>query len=464
MSNKKWDVLVTCHKLYLQWLPQVLRAWNEQCPGKKVLTLDDCPSCELPEGCSDWVVIHGKWGHPSPARNVAWKALENDFFFCWDADNEVPPDMGKLVENILSNDDGKTGFYGTYLNEDAKSFPGSEETTYGGGLDTNSLWKREAVCVAGGWRVMRLEDIDLGLRIESLGWALKNFDKASGFKPSAGERIRTYHRRSHPNQRGREVNHWEKWWQGRSMTVVTTQRTDKMFLKWWEEGFTKQEYPDKNLMSLVIGLDEHHSSSGLREAVMNKVAGLDWKSVTVIDSKVEGVSSVVNGPKSEVGYKYLRSIGNIVSCINRIDPSSQVILTWDDDTLPENPTALRQLSDSLRAIGGDEVGCVSGWYTQRYNADNIVAGRCKSSWGNPIKVSEVKEHKGLLEVGMVGNGFALWRGNLIRAMNGLDFVNNKATGWDFCACKFLGSKGKKILVHSEVFCEHDFSLNPDKNT
>lgn len=466
--EKDWGVLVVCHRPYLQWINKVLKGWDAECPGQKVLVLDDCPDFNISEYCGDWKVLHGKWGHPSPARNLGWKNMNTKFVFCWDADNIVPEGIGESVRRIIELDDNATGYYGPFISIDGtpsphagRAFEGSDEIAYWGGLETNGLWRRMAVALAGGWQPIRTEDIDLGFRVQALGWCLKNFGEAVAAPPGSSL-LTSYSKRSHPNQRSLEITHEDRWWAGRTMAVVTTQRTTRMFEKWWEKGFLSQEYPDPRLMSLVIGLDEHPSSSGLREAVMRKVSGLGWKSVAVEDNSIKGIDSVVaHADWGEAQYKYWRSSSNIVSCLSKVHPATQLVLTWDDDTFPTDGKALRRLSDSLVAWEG-ETGCVAGWYAQRSDSTQAVVGESKSSWGKSVCVEKIMSMKGLAQVGKVGNGFALWRAASLRGMKGTDFFQeDKIMGWDFSACKFINRKNQKIIIDTDMFCEHDFSINPD---
>jgi hypothetical protein len=222
----KIAVVITCHEPYLDLLPQIIASVNRQVPpaAERVVALD---RCQQPSGKYEgWKFITGNWGHPSGGRNAGMEVTTSPWLTFWDADNIMPDgylaaahrgvttaksDMGILYPDVQLCDEklSHTGFWKMpswdYWSLRAENC-----------VDTSSIWKREAIEIAGGWSVRTVgsfEDYALALDVTAGGWKAAKLDGPAILMRSQPE--------------GRMQRRWADGgaltdlWNARSLAVVT---------------------------------------------------------------------------------------------------------------------------------------------------------------------------------------------------------------------------------------------------
>ena len=448
----RWDVVVVCHAPYASYLEFILPAWeaeHKQARGARILVLDEAAGeMQLsPKLIQKWVVLRGRWGHPSPARNAALPFCHTDWIMYWDGDNQVPEGAGLVIRDTVLTADPAVGYYGFAIRRQKNStvaHPGSDHYGFWCGVDTNSLWRKTAVVLSGGWQQTELEDVDLGMRMQASGWRF-------------GRLPLKIRRRMHPEQRDRQLSREEQRWRARTLAVVTLQRTRAMF-DVWSQSFQAQQFPPAHLCSLIVGCDPAEGQGDLADYVASRLPELTrgWWSATIVRFAHDSPAICEDISARALNIKYGRSTANMLDCLEAVPKATQLLLTWDDDTIPDSHEALRKLSDEL-ALRGDRVAVVGGWYECRVHRGKCVLSSDPERWVADISVEQAKSFSGPYKVGMIGNGFSLWRWPVLRDADACERPPvSHSVGWDMGACLRINKMGQKVLVHMDVFCKHLF--------
>ena len=177
-----FSVVVTCHEPYRRWLPQAVASIEQQHPepAERVVVLDECePVDPLP---ASWRIVHGKWGHPPPARNRGIEVTTSPWLIFWDADNVMPPGYIAAVQQTIActSRDVAIAYPDIHLHDEnlrPKHLWAMLEWAYWqlraeNYVDTAAAWRREGLEAVSGWptRTNCFEDYALALDLTALGW------------------------------------------------------------------------------------------------------------------------------------------------------------------------------------------------------------------------------------------------------------------------------------------------------
>jgi hypothetical protein len=416
-------VVVTAHRPYVPFLLDVLVAWFMENPGGElILALDGVEASEFPDPSAFWTVIRGNWGHPADARNAALDHVTAEWVHFWDADNEVPRDIGASARAALSGVAHEAGYLGPWCT------PGADARD-AWGIDTNGLWRTRAVRMAGGWPRTWLEDWALGVRVQGIGFRAERW--ASGAV-----------RRDHPGQRGKTRGKHEAVWSARVLSVITLQRTVSGFRK-WVEAWARQRKPSPDNLRLIIGCE---GADVEMEARLATFATLGAASVTIWNT---GSTAVSFGSVPEP-VRHSRVSGLFLRAAQYISRESSIVLTWEDDVFPDRDDAIEALSLALPVESG--IGAVASAYPGRQNTKFAVASRRADRWEGVWRMDELPDHP--IDVGTVGAGFTLWRASVLETISGAVQRPEVPLGWDACASAEVHRSGRRVLLHGGVKCAH----------
>lgn len=413
------DIVVTAHGPYLRYLPAVLAGWNREDPGGRKILVLDCPCpFEVPPG---WELIRGNWGHPSGARNAALDRCVSTWVHFWDADNEVPVGIRERIRSILGHTPAPwLGYFGPWVSPNGAD----REESYG--VDTNGMWRVEAIRLALGWPMTYLEDYALGLAIQARGFGLVRWDSGTI-------------RRTHAEQRGASVPELDRTWTARRLAIVTLQRDEARWEDWWA-ALHGQALPPN--VDLIVCAESPDLAKRVRKAEFPQ----EIRSITVI----EAPGAVREFGLDSEAVRHARVSGLYLHAAARIDRAVPLVLTWEDDVMPSRRDAVRMLSDAMPI--GRKVGAVAGAYPGRQNGKFAVASSSADRWdGVPWSSLE----RTPMDVASVGAGFTLWSARaFLHAAWGPKQRPSAPEGFDWCASAVVRELGYSIRLHGGVLCAH----------
>lgn len=413
------------HKPYLKFLPACLKAWDEQLkfrPERKVLVLDNCDYAP-PKG---WEVVKGNFGHPSSGRNAGLKALSDlPWVFFWDADNYPAPNLlFQAVSRGMFAASNIGLFCGNNLADPRDYFV----------IDSGALWRTTALLHAGGWPHCWLEDWNLGVRLQSLGWMIAPLGI-------------DYNVQRHEEQRSRTETLSTKLLTSRRVGMITLFRGDEELTKGWCRAFEKLDLLPAAQMGLTLVFDTQMSEIARRK-VMETVAGRGAR-VTFMEATIPRETVARLAPEHEradflVTHSHVARL--YAEALNATP--EETILTWEDDVRPP-VNGLTELVQFL--LPNRRVAAVAGLYPARHNPEAANFSLSSNNWVMPV-LTEMPEE--LIVARKVPGGFTLWSRGAMEACPFLGPDPSTWDGWDGFMCRRMEEKGWKFWVHGGVKCEH----------
>jgi hypothetical protein len=300
-------------------------------------------------------------------------------------------------------------------------------------IDTASVWRRDAIQHVGGWssRGDKLDDWHLACRLWDCGWKLRPMSAAVSVREHDG-------RRTH----GASVQ--EAVWQVRSLGIVVLFAGRTALLDRFFESVRSLELPASVGLTVVDDSGDAEFYDRLQDGIRSITSR--FRRVSVLRSDPADRPSGYEGVHARVGRLYSEAIAS---------SPEPVLLTWEDDVFPRQPSAIRLLSDQLLPKLG--VGAVSGAYLSRQGDSLVVASREVQRWGNMPTFDWLGEE--VKAVGMVGGGFTLWSRVALEqcpVFGGVALPDGRRLGWDGDLCRRMRRADWKILLHGGVQCDHQY--------
>jgi GT2 family glycosyltransferase len=435
-------VVVTCHKPYLKYLPNLLPIIDGQLKSEnciKILALDNCSYNKNP---TEWIQVKTNHHGPGLGRNLGLKiGAKSEWFVFWDADNIPEHDFFKKCLNKIKNPDETTGLYysttkNTSTGQQISHVPASKDVREGFFTDTASLWRGSAVLQANGWSLdnASLEDWDLANKVQANGWGIQPLNATVLWN-------------KHGENRTFRKSLSEKLWHRRSIGIITLMRGDYDLLDRYLETLNEIKLPDNNVgLTIVDDSNSEPFSFSLYDELAKKVNLSYFNRVTIL----KGFE-----PNDEIGnFNTIHSrVGGLYAKAFAATPE-QLILTWEDDVFPKNPEALRELSDYM--MPNNRIAAVAGMYNSRNNDKAIVACMGKERWKDTILESSIKG-EGPMQIGMCGFGFTLWSRSVLEKhpiLGQFTLKDGFPLGADGFLCRRINKYGWRILLNTSVKCDH----------
>jgi hypothetical protein len=448
-------VVVTCHGPYLKWLEGCLDSidWQTVSAGEKVVVLDGCKAPEWLVARCEWRIVEGEWGGPGPARNVGMAATRAPWIVWFDADNQMQPQYLEAQAAAVASAGAQVAIIYPdieYCDEELRhqSIWRMPEWDYwrlrrGNCIDTSAAWRREAVVDAGGWRECRvLDDWMLALEVTRRGWVCQRLD---------GPAVVMRH---HAQQRSMRRWGQNEGWQGQvwSVGILTLMSGRGDLLERWAGWLETAELPAETCMYIVDNSRDREFSVELNR-VTNEMRARRVAQGLGAGSMLRTVVSKT--PEARADDAELARHQHVAALYNdafaRV--AEDLILTFEDDTIPREPDALTRLLDGLDIDCA--IGAIGGAYETRQHAGVVCAARSRERWTDCPVASELGDEA--QEVGYIGGGFSLYPRWALREAIPVRARRTEAgdlRGWDAWVCESMRQAGFRVVLHEGVRCDH----------
>lgn len=434
LSSDPVTLVVTCHEEYASYLRHLLRVWEEltkELDWNLVLALDGFSYAPVSDR---WEVIEGKWGTPSGGRQEAIRRKKHGWVLYWDADNIPTEDWVEAVEFARKHPDREP--VGIFFSEVTRIPIGQMEPRYRMCVDTASLWRIEAVHLAGGWDQrpeIEQEDWVMSIKVAEMGWRLHPL----------GVRLNWA---DHGKNRSKNISEVSRFL-SRDVGVIVPMRGDSVLAARWARSFADHHFPPDTGLTIVDTSDSAYFARYV-----------DTELIPYLQSNapLRRVTHITCPPAPSARYHDIhRCVGRAFNVGFRCSPES-LILTWEDDVYPENPATLRNLIPEICPLGPFDVA--GALVPDREIEKRVIAAIQKDRWVGMPSFDECREKKKML-VGMLGGGFTLFNRMTLHQIPffgpTLDPEEHSNLGWDGFLFRRINNAGRKVLLRCDLPCVHD---------
>jgi glycosyltransferase involved in cell wall biosynthesis len=427
-----WDLVVTCHSEYLgTYLNECLAGWpDDEIPGKRILVLDECNLSDVKRLIArvtlpGWEIVEVQAGHPSGARNAGLERCTSPWVCFWDADNVPRPGLAREFSRAVGRAAENDGYLGFLTPIDCRD-------EYG--VDTNALWRREAVQKVRGWPWTSLEDWRLGWTLQGAGWRCRKIP---------GEPI-TFRR--HEKQRSKQIAEDVKLWSARDFAILTLHRGDRRLSERWLDAVQKHDLPLDLAMTVVCDAPKEFQEWLEGEIRARMLAHPD----KVRFVRTNGGSLGVPAGISDYELRTARHerVYDLYQLGLGLTPEPW-ILTWEDDVYPADLFTFRRCNAKMRPwLGSDRpaVAVVGAVYQERYRPGYACASESVEHWVPTLQMDDVETAR---RVGSTAAGFTLWRRSDLETMP----LHHEGRGWDWEANLAASRRGGESWLLADR-CEH----------
>lgn len=451
----KIGLVITAHTPYLHFLPACIAAWDAQAEhiDHRVLVLDavaDSDANQLAAAHPEWQIVRGAWSNPNPARNAGWLACPTDWIIGWDADNIPPLDFASKARRAAAKACTSVGALAPAYIDPIKrrilNFAASQHADPRDSFvaDTSSVWRREAVLMAGGWLHNQegYDDWSLAKNLHNQGWQIL---------PLLGVEITlTQHaaRRSHTKPVA------DCLWRARTLGIITLQAGRLSLVDRWIDSLAAQEMPPHWGLTVMLPANR----TGLRNHFQNRIKDLQEQiqpppdRVTFMTPAVPALNtSPAESPEAGF-FNTHRTVGGLYAQACAATPED-MILTWEDDVFPHQTTALRALAAEIHPAS--RTAAISAVYPSRGNSNHAVAAYEVGEWSNIPTLASIPQKP--IPVGNIGFGFTLWQRPALEQcpiLSGSRSHRQHRLGLDGDLCRRLHAAGWKTKLHGALTCDH----------
>lgn len=449
-------VVLTCHDKYLKWLPECVRSINAQLPqpSEKILVLDGVQPVDVTAPLAGWKIITGNWKSPNPARDLGLRSCTSPWIIFFDADNIMAPGMIMAMCRAIGKCDPSVGFiYPNLFDHDInlkekklRQFP---EYNYwklrsGNYVDTSSAWRRTALEQIGGWSDSKsMDDYSIALQVTQRGWKGLHLPNPPTIY------------REHGSGRWKETHEQydaESIWKTKTFTFICLlsgrmEHNGFPLFETWFNYLQRMEVPPNAKLILV-------DNSGNEEFHYKVQKKLDWYFPLYgrgVQYQITGKSYQIQTGKPYSQLERHQHVANLYAPIFA-EEIADFYLTFEDDVIPKDWTALRKLSSVF--IPGSQTGAIAAAYPCPTDSRKTCASLSTESWAEKPFIHDLGDK--ITEVGFVGGGFTLWNGPALKVSLPVYASNLRGilSGWDSKLCQTMRSFGWKIKLHEGVRCEH----------
>jgi len=432
-GSDKVTLCVTVHPEYFHFLSDCLRKWDELLKDhdwQKILCVDsDEPLVEFEfAGDSGWSIYYHQTKHPAGGRNIGLQYAERGWIYYWDADNTPAQDLVEAIEEARIIDQKGVGILYTEIKGRPLSSSDLRVLPF---IDTASLWKVDAINHVGGWNPFGVnEDWQLSVRIKAAGWRVAPLNVKIDWN-------------DHGNNRSKHSidNHRKTSSECRSLGIICVMRGDNDLTKDWMDRFMSMEIPSRSIgLTIVDNSGDPHFGDDLHDAGK-------W-----LSGKVDRYT-VIKG--SEIGSDDYQDIHHGVgfSYSTAIPATPEdLILTWEDDVMPQKSTAIKELLEIITPMS--EYSVVAAVVPIKDSQEEAIGSMEKYKWFDIPKIISLGEQT---PVGMVGGGFTLWTRSCLEIhpiLGMTTLVDEFPLGWDGFVCRRLNQGGYRIAIAGQVRCNH----------
>jgi hypothetical protein len=444
-------IILTCHEPYLKYLPEAMKSINRQAPGAAecVVACDGCRPPPLPD--DRWRMIQGDWRHPSLARNAGLALTTSPWVIFWDADNVMTDGYVGAAQQGITNATVSTGIiYPDIYFCDEHLAPQSLwimpqwdywEMRRQNCVDTASVWRRDAIEMAGGWslRAGAFEDHALALDLTALGWKAA---KLAG--PPVMMRV---HFDGRIQEQSREGKSAHASWEARTLAIVTLLAGRSRSFDCWKTFLLNGELPPKTALYVV---DNSGDSEFCRRAFDECQRIATERSLTHLD--FVSVGRPYRGDPAE-GYLTRERHQHVARLYASVLPrvTEDTLMTLEDDI--EAPlNAARRLGEEIGYGSAARIGAVAATYAMPHNESQVCVGDGRDyGWGSTMRWEDVPD--GPIDVGCVGGGCTVWANWALRSVP-VYLRWQQLLGWDAVACTEMRRSGYQVRLHGGVRCHH----------
>ncbi len=429
-------VAITVHPAYMGHIQHLLQSWESHLPNavRRVLVLDNCRfPAELARRFPNWKTIEGSFGHPGPARNAALDAIgdEVDWILYWDADNVPPSLIYAGIAQAAAGADSQAGVLSQFVDHP------QADPRHRFIVDTASLWRKQALRHVGGWPQTWLEDWHLANKLFAAGWTIDPLPLAHPIVIS-----------NHPGQRSKTMALDKKLWSARSIGIITLLRGNAFLFEKWLERVKTILLPEQCGLTIVVDDDTPEFLKKMNRGI----AQIEdrFQRVTVLKGEPP-LQSWRNDPRARHNFEALHNlVARYYSRALAATPE-QLVLSWEDDTIPRTDEALARLAGRL--LPNRVIAAVGALYCARQNSDAAVASRSSDAW-IPYTMAEIPPKP--MRVGMLAGGFTLY---VRQALESVPFQGARQTpsemlGWDGNLSRALHTEGWEMHLDGSVRCTH----------
>lgn len=411
------SIVLVSHQEYLPFLPLVIKAWDSFAPKnwRKILSLDGCAP---PQNFEGWeVVVNSHSGNPILPRNSGLDLLKSGFVIFWDGDNIPTKEYVDAVLKVTSVESDVFCWYPTM------DLPYEEsDLRFHNFVDTASVFSVDMLKSIGGWAYNEcLQDWLLILKAKQHGFKIERLDASFVYVRHNKSLLR-----SSDYKRGISTI--------RSVGIICPMRGDRTLSSDWFNNLKQQNLNFKTGLTIV-------DKSG--DPLFNKWL---WSQLSSIN--IDRIALIVDEPVPGQDFESIHnSVGKSYALAFNSTPED-LILTWEDDVLPESSSAISNLIMGIYPLSPYHV--VSASVPRREDPSLLIATPNKEKWG----AFETKNFSGVKETGLVGGGFTLWLRPVLEefGFQGMRWLNGFPAGWDGWLCRRINSKYKIGL--SEEPCSH----------
>jgi Glycosyl transferase family 2 len=436
-------VVVVCHGDYLRWLPAALQSIDRQRPRptERVVVFD---GCDIPTDLGPgWRAFRGDWGHPSSARNRGLAETVSPWVIFCDADNIMAPGHIEAVQRAVASAPSDVGIIYSdiqYCDESLRllnKWPTPDWDYWSlraeNYIDTASVWRREAVDLAGGWstRSSCFEDYALALDVTEAGWKAQH-------RPGPPIMMR-----AHPGSRSAAQDR-NNVWRCRSLAVVSLLAGRESTFPIWEEFLLKAELPPKTALYVVDnsgspGFTALASSACNRLAAERGFTHVDFQSVGSRYEPAPGEPYMNRDRHLHIARLYTGVIPRV---------REDLLLTLEDDIAPPL-NAVRLLGEQIGCPSWGRYGAVGAAYDM--GDGFLCGGRDDGGWGSPIAWDNLPFEA--IDAGCVGGACTMWA-NWALSRQPVNFWWDQGLGWDGSLCTQMHRRGFGVRIHGDVRCVH----------
>ena len=453
-------VVVTCHGEYVPWLAGTLSTIDAQsmAAAERVLVLDGC-TAPAPPG---WTVVGGTFGDPSPARDAGMRACAAPWVVFWDTDNLMPPGyVASLAKRIAAVADDVAILYPDLEHRDVdgrvrgrRTMPPWDywQARADNVVDTASAWRREALATTPWPRYVTSshEDYALALDVTAAGWRA---ERAGG--PAVVMRDLGFSRTRRSQASGDDL---DDIWRSRSLGIVTLIAPRAATFERWHRFLHAADLPPKTSLYVVDNTGSEAFGARIVDACRDLQAARGLRSVEFIAAGVPYTSPSLRRSAGDDPERHRHVARLYQSVLPRV--REDLVLTLEDDVEP-GPDAVRRLGREFGWAGERRIGVVAGAYAWPALNHLVCAGRGDQTWGEAPRWADLGD--GLMDVGFVGGGCAMWAGWALRRTP-ITFRWEAHLGWDACLCLGLRAGGHRVVLHGGVRCRHHVHGVPDVTT
>ncbi len=449
-------VVVTCHEPYLKWLPEALASIDRQrtTASDRIVVFDGCAAPALP---GSWRAVTGEWHHPSKARNAGLATTTSQWIVFWDADNimmegylnamsdaiaRCEPDVAILYPDMCVTDEHLRPR--TYWRARDWDYWEMRAQNY---VDTASVWRRDALEMAGGWceTIFGFEDHALALCITELGWKASHCPEAVIIK------------REHE-----EMRYWEHHgsdqvlndlWKMRSLGIVTLLAGREETFDNWRDFLLEADLPPRTSLYAVDNSGNPSFASRLFQTC-RRIA--DERGFLHLDmARDDGRYNPAEGrPYLDRG-RHLHVARLYASALPRV--REDLILTLEDDMSPPLD-AVRRLVDVIGFRPWGNVGVAAAAYSLPLDQSKVCAGYGRDGWDPSVTWGDLDDSA--IDVGCVGGGCAVWANWAVRRFP-IHLRWEDELGWDAVLSRELLRRGYSVRLHGGVRCAHNLNKRPE---